>query len=179
MSICREPLTEYAPLGHPYVADYSLSTSLNWVLTMSPIMAEVMSKAEFLEVDITYKASVEIEYLFNAVTFNYTTMKCEHKIKTICSLLFTGMHTYVVGMTVGRVHLNSLNTEAYAQCFWAIFETVSKYYPKYSVEKSLHGILMDWSDQQYNGLEQVVGEDIAKAIVKGCQVITHKQSDVS
>ena len=51
-------------------------------------MAEILSKAEFLEVDITYKASVEMEYLFNAVTFNYTTMKCEHKIKVI-SILFT------------------------------------------------------------------------------------------
>ena len=49
-------------------------------------MAEVMSKAEFMEVDITYKASVEMEYLFNAVTFNYTTMKCERKISTF---LFT------------------------------------------------------------------------------------------
>ena len=78
-------------------------------------------------------------------------------------------------MTVGRIHLNSLNTEAYAQCFRGIFNTVSRYHPKYTVGKCLRGILMDWSDQQYNGLEQVVGEDVAKSIVKGCQVITHKQ----
>lgn len=69
-------LEEYASLGHPYVSEYSLSPSLNWVLTMNPLMAEVLSKSDFLEVDITYKASVEMEYLFNAVTFNYTTMKC-------------------------------------------------------------------------------------------------------
>ena len=32
---------------------------------------------------------------------------------------------------------------------------------------------MDWSDQQYNGLEEVVGEEIAKSVVKGCQVCTY------
>ena len=74
------------------------------------------------------------------------------------------------GMTVGRVHLNSLKTEAYAQCFRAIFNGVSKYHPSFSVGTTLVGILMDWSDQQYNGLEEVVGEDVAKLVVKGCQV---------
>ena len=73
-------------------------------------------------------------------------------------------------MTVARVHLNSINTTAYAQCFRAIFDRVSKYHPSFSVGKSLVGILMDWSDQQYNGLQEVVGENIAKSVVKGCQV---------
>ena len=40
-------------------------------------MAELLSRSDFIEVDVTYKASVELEYLLNVVTFNYTTLKCE------------------------------------------------------------------------------------------------------
>ena len=38
--------------------------------------------------------------------------------------------------------------------FQGHFNTVAKTYPSFSVGKSLVGILMDWSDQQFNGLEQ-------------------------
>ena len=40
-------------------------------------MAKLLSESEFIEVDVTYRASVELEYLLNVVTFNYTTLKCE------------------------------------------------------------------------------------------------------
>ena len=44
---------------------------------MNPLMIDLMSQADFIEVDVsnTYKASVQFEYLLNAVTFNYTTMR--------------------------------------------------------------------------------------------------------
>ena len=70
-------MEEYASIGYPYVMDYSVSSSFTWILSTSPLMAEVLSKADFMEVDISCKASMEMEYLFNAVTFNYTTMKCK------------------------------------------------------------------------------------------------------
>ena len=54
-----------------FVADHTL------VLCMSPLMAKLLSESEFIEVDVTYRASVELEYLLNVVTFNYTTLKCE------------------------------------------------------------------------------------------------------
>ena len=63
-----------------------------------------------------------------------------------------------------------LTAEAYSERFKAIFSSVAKTYPSFSVGKSLVGILMDWSDQQFNGLEQAVGKDVAEAVVKGCQV---------
>ena len=44
---------------------------------MRPLMAKLLSESDFIEVDITYKASVELEYLLSVVTFNYTTLKCE------------------------------------------------------------------------------------------------------
>ena len=77
---------------------------------------------------------------------------------------------FSTGMTIARVRLNKLTIEAYSECFKAIFSTVAKPYPSFSVRKSLVEILMDWSDQQFNGLEQAVGKDVAEAVVKGCQV---------
>ena len=80
------------------------------------------------------------------------------------------LYYFSTGMTVARVRFNKLTTEAYSECFKAIFSTVAKIYPSFSVGKSLVGILMDWSDQQFNGLEQAVGKDVAEAVVKGCLV---------
>lgn len=72
-----EHFDEYSSLGHPYVVDYSLTSSLNWVLLMNPLMKKELSNADFIEVDVTFKASVELDYMFNAVTFNYTTLRCK------------------------------------------------------------------------------------------------------
>ena len=40
-------------------------------------MAQVLAKADFVEIDATFKASVELENLINIVTFDYYTMQCE------------------------------------------------------------------------------------------------------
>ena len=40
-------------------------------------MSQLLSEAEFIEADVTYKASIEFEYLFNVVVFNYTTLRCK------------------------------------------------------------------------------------------------------
>ena len=71
-------MEEYASIGHPYVLDYMLTYNLSWVLTMSPLMTKLLSEADFAEADVTYKASVEFEYLFNMVVFNYTTLRCKY-----------------------------------------------------------------------------------------------------
>ena len=57
--------------------DYMLKSDQTWVLCMSPLIAKLLNESDFIEVDVTYKASVELEYLLNVVTFNYTTLKCE------------------------------------------------------------------------------------------------------
>ena len=38
---------------------------------MSPLMSSVFSQAEYVEVDVTYKAAVEFEYLLNMVTLDF------------------------------------------------------------------------------------------------------------
>lgn len=70
-------MDEYAEIGHDYIADYSLNPSYTWVLAMSPMMASVLSKAQFVEVDATFRASLELEYLLNVVCFDYDSLLCK------------------------------------------------------------------------------------------------------
>ena len=70
-------MEEYAELGHKYVCDYSLNPSLTWVLSMSPVMKKLLSEAEFIEIDATFRASIELEYLFNVVCFDYNSLQCK------------------------------------------------------------------------------------------------------
>ena len=102
-------LDDYIEMGHPYVRDYMLSSEFTWVLCMSPLMSKLLSESDFMEADVTYKASVELEYLFNAVVFNYTTLRCEfhftcihvtnlhvHSIKFLCPCMYNFVPTCFV-----------------------------------------------------------------------------------
>ena len=54
-----------------------LVINFTWVLAMSPLMSEILSRSECTEVDVTYKSCFELPYLFNVVAFNYITMRCK------------------------------------------------------------------------------------------------------
>ena len=47
------------------------------MLCMTPLMAQVLSHAHFLEVDLTYQVSHEFTYLMNVVTFHTPTLQCK------------------------------------------------------------------------------------------------------
>lgn len=78
----------YTSLGHPYLREYNIDSTYTNVLCMSPLQSQILFSSEFIEVDITYKASVELDYLFNVVAFDYTTLKCKF-------LLMRCAHMYV------------------------------------------------------------------------------------
>ena len=80
------------------------------------------------------------------------------------------MLTKYIGMVVSRVRMNHLDANSYAQCFKAIFEQTDEDHPSFKVGESLTGIIADWSDQQVNGLEMVIGKSKAGSILKGCPV---------
>jgi hypothetical protein len=61
------------------------------------------------------------------------------------------------------------DTDAYAQCFKAIFKQVSEDHPTFKLGHYLNGIIADWSEQQANGLEKAVGKVIVVQLFKGCQ----------
>lgn len=73
-----EHMDEYAELGHNYICDYSLNPSFTWVLAMSPMMASILGKADFAEVDATFRASIELEYVLNVVCFDYDSLQCKY-----------------------------------------------------------------------------------------------------
>ena len=73
-------LDDYASLGHPYLRKYCIECTHTYALCMSPLMSKVLLESEFIEVDITYRASINMEYLFNVVAFNYLTLKCTHLV---------------------------------------------------------------------------------------------------
>ena len=156
--INTEHMEEYKNLGHPYICDYSLNPSLTWVLAMSPQMANILNNSEYIEVDATFKGSIELEYLFNV---DYNSLHC----KSIFSTSLTGNY---VGVVVARVRLNKLNADAYRQ---AVFNQVKKYYIGFEVGKTLNGIITDWSDTQLNGLELAIGKETTNLVTKGCQVL--------
>lgn len=83
---------------------------------------------------------------------------------------YSKLDVCVAGMVVARVRLNTLDAQAYAACFHAVFSCVKKNHPLFEVGKTLYGIILDWSDHQLKGLEQAVGKDVAGRVVKGCQV---------
>lgn len=152
----------------------------SWVLCMSPLQAKLFSEAECLEADVTYKASIEFEYLLNAVVFNYTTLRCKCAAYLLtnhfyCSLVNdlykdTPLLAIYTGHVVARVRMNHLTANAYRQAFGAMFETVQSSHLEFKVGETLKGIILDWSDQQLSGLEAAVRKEAAENVTKGCQV---------
>ena len=55
---------------------------------MNPLMSELLSTADCIEVDITYRTSVELQYLFNVVAFNYIMMRCISLINVMVIEIF-------------------------------------------------------------------------------------------
>lgn len=73
-------------------------------------------------------------------------------------------------MIVARVRLNKLDATANSTCFSALFRKVKELHPEFVVGKTLQGILADWSDTQLKGLDDAIGEETVKKVMKGCQV---------
>jgi len=72
-----EHMDEYHECGRPYLLYHHLTPTLTYVVIMSPWMAEKFSHADFIEPDITFGVSVDLPYLLNIVTFDYSTCKCK------------------------------------------------------------------------------------------------------
>ena len=78
----------YGQLGRPYVEHHHLSSDFNYAFLMNPWMAEVFSMSDFIEIDITFKVSLELSYLLNVVTFDYHTCKCKWHFLCMCAHIY-------------------------------------------------------------------------------------------
>ena len=65
---------EYAQLGRPYMREAGISKGIKFALLQSPFMSQQLSKATFIECDITYLEHAEYKYLFNVTAFDEEAM---------------------------------------------------------------------------------------------------------
>lgn len=114
---------------------------------MSPLMTKLLS--EVLEADTTYNENADLIYLFNATVFDYTTMKWA---------------------VVARMRANKENSDFYKKAFELMFQFCHKEYPQFQLDKTLKGIIVDWSDTERKGLKDTIGENMADKVLRGCNV---------
>ena len=73
-------------------------------------------------------------------------------------------------MVVSCVRMTREDHNAYALGFRETFEKCKRDHQEFELRKSLLGIVIDWSDAEIRGLRDAVGIEMAKALLKGCQV---------
>ena len=78
-----------------------MDNGINFIFAMTPFMADVAARADFIQTDITYDHMQGYKYLFHAVAFNDVTMEW---------------------MVVARVWLDKQCSNAYALGFKKLFE---------------------------------------------------------
>ena len=49
-------------------------------------MTRILSKAEFVEVDSSFTASIELEYLLNALCFDYDSLQCKYALILVITM---------------------------------------------------------------------------------------------
>ena len=108
-----------------------------------------MAEADFLETDTTYNENTELTYLFNATVFDYTTIKWA---------------------VVACMRGNKESSEFCCLAFKLMFDTCHQEHSHFRVGGTLKGIIVDWSDTESKGLWEVIGEETAELVLKGCSV---------
>ena len=68
--VMRNELTK---LSRPYLVSAGIENGIQYIFTMNLLMSKILSKAEFIEADITYNETKEYPYLFNAAAFKQWT----------------------------------------------------------------------------------------------------------
>ena len=133
----------------PYLVSAGIENGIRFVFCANPLMNEILAQSEFIEADITYNETKEYPYLFNMVSFNYTTMDW---------------------MVVSRVRLSRQNADAYALAFVKTFANCKHNHANFEPGTTLLGVVIDWCDAEINGLGKALGKEMAIKLLKGCSV---------
>lgn len=91
----------------------------------------------------------DLIYLFNATVFDYTTMKCA---------------------VVARMQANKENSDFYKKAFELMFKFRHQECPQFQLDKTLKGVIVDWSDTERKGLRDAIGEAMADEVLRGTGV---------
>ena len=136
--------------------EYIFTPNRKYAFFMAPFQSRLLSQAEDLFIDVTYTGNDFFPYLLNIVTFNEQT--CVYN-------------------AVARVLCSKLDSESYGNSLKKIFDKVSCDHPGFANGNKLRSILVDFSDAQYKGLQDCLGDDLVKKIIRGCSV--HWQRSVN
>ncbi len=128
---------------------YLFSCSYRFAFFMGPFQMEMLANAAYIFTDITFTGNRSFPYLLNIVTL------CEQTLQYV---------------PVARVLCNKQDGKAYGTAFGKIFETVTATNPEFKCGGRLELILVDFDDSEANGLKQVIGEEKASQILRGCIV---------
>lgn len=69
-SLVETSLEKYRRLGRPYLRSAGIEDGIKYVLVMTPLMAQILSSAPFIQADITFNETREYPYLFNVTAFD-------------------------------------------------------------------------------------------------------------
>lgn len=145
----KHELDKYKRHGRPYLVSAGIENGIKFVFTMSPLMADVASRADFIQCDITYDNCKDYPYIFNAVAFDTVSMEW---------------------IVVARLRLSTQGSTGYALSFKKIFDECKNKNHDFGLLHTLQGIVTDWSDAEISGLKCAVGKESAEKLLKGCKV---------
>ena len=140
---------EYSQLGRPYMREAGICKGIKFALLQSPFMSQQLSKASFIECDITYLEHVEYKYLFNITALEEDAMNW---------------------IIVGRCLLSKDDGDGYGIGFSKIFGMARGDCSSFEVGKTLRGIVIDWSNAEASGLQKAVRNTMANGLLRGSQV---------
>ena len=120
------------------VCPYYLTRCLNIAFFMNRLMAENLSSADFIIIDVLYTDVSDFPYLLNVTAFDFVTL---------------------VFMVVGRANMDRTTTEAYSKALDVLFRQCTEFFPPFDNGQILSGIIVDYSDAQAEGIEETLGEE--------------------
>ena len=111
----------------------------------------------------------EAHLIYDWQDFRQSYKKCE-EVHT----LFPGVPVMALSATVTpQVHTaltTILISGFYKKAFEFMFHTCQSYHSNFKVGESLKGIIIDWSDTEAKGLRELLGDNVADKVLKGCNV---------
>eukprot|EP00112_Aurelia_sp_Birch-Aquarium-sp1_P022077 Seg6109.1 transcript_id=Seg6109.1/GoldUCD/mRNA.D3Y31 product="hypothetical protein" protein_id=Seg6109.1/GoldUCD/D3Y31 len=140
----------------PYQRNMHCDNDIDNALFMSPQMSSVLANSDFICADVTFPDVAFYKYLLNVAAFNLILMEWQ---------------------VVARVLMTRMSSKAYTNAFDLIFTACTSDSPAFENGQGIVGIVVDFSDAQAKGVENVMGCKKAAEVLRGCRVHWMRQAE--
>ena len=130
-------------------SEYLFTSCRKYAFFMAPFQSALLSTTEDLFMDVTSTGNDFFPYLLNVVSFNDETCVYNAVARVICS---------------------RQDSESYAKSIATILKKVTFDHARFANGKNLKSILVDFDDGQYKGIQQCLGEDLSRKVIRRCKV---------